>query len=203
LNRPAAVLTLLIALTISGCGFGFTRAPTAVTGTTATLNGVAYSTIGGPGSWYFEYGAPTSSEKGPVHSVAFDAGEPTQMSEPVSGIDAAQGFAYRACAEDANNKGNARCDTFRAVGRPVVVLIEDCHSGFGVHAELVGLAPHTPFHLAIQFPSGETLTYDLDSGPTGTGGITLGWPEPGTWKFDVNWAGGSATSALDVDCSPS
>jgi hypothetical protein len=111
IRRVLLVLsTLACGVVASSCAVGVRQPATAISETSATLNGTVLSTTGGQGSFYIEYGTtPARAERTPTRMIDFTAGAIHQVSEPVNGLTAEGIYHYAVCAEDGENPGDPFC----------------------------------------------------------------------------------------------
>ena len=103
-------LAVAAALATSGCGAGFLTEPTGVTASSATLNGVAASTLHGAGTYHFEYGRSTAyGQATPVRAVDFESLPAHPVAETVSGLAPGTVYHYRLCVTDADAGAGTQC----------------------------------------------------------------------------------------------
>jgi hypothetical protein len=112
---------LLVAALASGCATGIVnKPPSDVTETSATVNGIVWTTVGGEVSYWVEYGTSTAYGQETTHrtvDVAEDT--PHDVSIPIAGLGGATTWHYRLCAEDAQ-AGTCSKDATLLTGDSVV-----------------------------------------------------------------------------------
>jgi hypothetical protein len=206
MGRFAAPVALLgVALALSSCAVGVRREATDVTWTSALMRGYALSTTGGVGSYYFEYGKTVArTQKAPVHSVGFQAGELYPVTEQVNGLDPGTTYHYAVCAEDPENPGDAFCSpdqTFKTRYQPVVAAERDCSEGNGVRVTVTGLPPNGGLQETLRSPDGAiTGPAAKQAGSDGTYTATHNDDADGTWTVTVSSGQGGGTRYVYVDC---
>jgi hypothetical protein len=203
-----ALSTLVVGLVVSSCAVGVRQPASEVTKTSATLNGNVFSTTGGAGSWYFEYGTTEArTERTPTRSIDFEAGEIEPVSEPIDGLEPGTVYHFAACAEDFDNGGEAFCSpdkTFRTQPDIKITLTEDCSfypPDHGVDPLVTGLVPNSEFFGALDRPSLGRISATLFADDNGSFDIsTFTDPAAGTWRATVEFEGQIVTESLFVDC---
>ena len=177
----------VLALVVSSCGIGVRKLPTEITETTATLNGNAVSTIGGPGSYLFLFGPAENAERPtPRHNIDFGAGRELPLSVPVTGLEPGTTYRYKVCAGDAENPdgGCSPTQTFKTAGTGVraLRLKNFCTDpgDFSQEAIALNFEPSTAYGFRVQFvgQSGFAATFFKtdDAGNYGIGNVSLRAP---------------------------
>ncbi len=130
MTKLVAVGTLVLAALVSGCATGIVnKPPSDVTETSATVNGIVWTTDGGQVSYWVEYGTTDAYDKLTTHqttSVAED--KPHDVSVPLEGLSPATTVHYRLCAEDAQ-AGTCSKDATLSTGDSVVGEARQCAGG--------------------------------------------------------------------------
>jgi hypothetical protein len=204
MTRFVLVLSLVFAVAASGCAIGIRMPPSEITEEGAVLNGQVFSTTGGQGSYYFEYGILEGSrQRGPTHPIDFAPGELQQVSEPLDDLDFGTVYSYRLCAEDGQNAGSPVCS------RPVQIFptagqrlraSEYCDFPPLHTAVARVVAPAgTEFQMRAVGP-GEDLTDTYSIGPAGFLGIYFPRRVTGDWTFTVELPDETLTESVSVDC---
>jgi hypothetical protein len=185
----------------SGCATGLVnKPPSNVTDTSATINGIVWTTDGGEVSYWVEYGPTSSYGQETAHQTAEVAEDtPHDVSIPLDGLGGADTWHYRLCAKDAQAGTCSRDATL-----PALLLTKDCSfpPNHAATVSLSGFPPSTTFTLTTRTPGGGggpgEFTTDAD------GNYTFGPVASrvaGTWSAEVVWSGGTLTASLFVDCT--
>jgi hypothetical protein len=188
MKRLALALCVMVVV-VSSCGIGVRKPASDITETSATLNGNAVSTMGGPGSYFFDWGPAENEERPtPVRNIDFGTGREVPISVPVTGLEPGTTYRYQACAGDAENPGGGRCSrtqTFKTAGTGVRALRTKnfCSDpgDFAQEAIALNFEPSTAYGFRIQFVegaggSGATFFTTDDAGNYGIGNATLRAP---------------------------
>ena len=140
MSRLLALAALgLVAALASGCATGFVGTPTNITGTSATINGIVWTTDGGDVTYWVEYGTTTAyDQETAARTVGVAEDAPHDVSAPLAGLTPSTTWHYRICAEDAQ-AGTCSKDATLFTGDSVTgsgvaaindVIVEvDAHSG--------------------------------------------------------------------------
>ena len=159
MRRLCGIATLFVAAAVvSGCATGIVNKPTSdVTETSATVNGIVWTTDGGDVSYWVEYGTTTAYDRETTHQTADVAEDkPHDVSIPLAGLTPATKWHYRICAEDAQ-VGTCSKDATLFTGDSVVGEAAQCAGGIEPPCQdFGGLGP-------IQ----DILTVDAQSSPSG------------------------------------
>ncbi len=181
----------VLGMVVSSCGVGVRQPATDITETSATLNGKAVSTIGGSGTYYFNWGpAENHSRPTPVRNFQYGADNTRSASEAVDQLVSGAVYRYRLCATDTENPGGgdgcSPVQTFRTLG-PVAPTFHaenrDCGgpNDFSQAVFVVNFEPNTTYAFRAEFLEGATgvantpFTTD-DNGNAGIGSVGLNQP---------------------------
>jgi Purple acid Phosphatase, N-terminal domain len=185
MRRLCGIATLVVvAVSASGCAAGIVnKPPSDVTETSATVNGIVWTTDGGEVSYWVEYGTTTAYGQETAHSTTKVAEDtPHDVSIPLDGLTPSTTWHYRICAEDAQ-AGTCSKDATLFTGDSVTGTAANCLS---LEEDITTCPPD------IQL-SYITLTANATSGPSGqdpAGSVT--WVE--------RFAGGGAIGETQVSC---
>jgi hypothetical protein len=177
----------VLALVVSSCAIGVRKAPSEVTETTATLNGNAVSTIGGPGSYLFFFGPAENAWRAtPRHNIDFGTGSEVPLSLSVTGLEPGTTYRFKACAGDAENPDPqcSRTHTFKTAGTGVqtLQLKNFCTDpgDFSQEAIALNFEPNTDYGFRVQFVGSDgfaaTFFTTDDAGNYGIGNASLRAP---------------------------
>jgi hypothetical protein len=160
MRRLLALAALgLVAALASGCATGFVGKPTKITGTSATINGIVWTTDGGDVTYWVEYGTTTAyDQQSAARTVGVAEDAPHGVSVPLAGLTPSTTWHYRICAEDAQA---GRCS------KDAALFTGDSVTGSGV--------------------AGANVIFDVDahSGPSGeTARGTFAVKQPGTARLE-------------------
>ena len=102
----------------SGCATGFVnKQPTYVTDVSATVNGIVLTTVGGPTSYWVEYGRTTAYGKTSAHrTTSVTKNTAHDVSVPIDGLSGGTTWHYRLCAQDAQAGTCSKDQTLRTGG---------------------------------------------------------------------------------------
>jgi hypothetical protein len=156
MRKLVAVGTLVLTAALaSGCATGIVnKPPSDVTGTSATVNGIVWTTDGGDVSYWVEYGTTTDYGQETAHQTAKVAEDtPHDVSIPLKGLTPATTWHYRLCAEDAQAATCSR-DATLFTGDSVTGFAHECFEDPGCDFQ------------PPRRPSGELSAF-AHSGPTG------------------------------------
>ena len=203
-----ALSAIVVGVAVSSCAVGVREAATEITQTSATLNGKVFSSTGGTGSWYIEYG-PTEAraDETPTRTIDFEANALEPVSEPVDGLEPSTIYHYAVCAEDGENPGEPFCSrdqTFRTQSDIEITLVRDCSSyppSHGVGTAVSGLPPNAGFRGTLNSPSlgSNSAFFVADANGDASPGPFYD-PVAGTWTGTVEFEGQTVTESLFVDC---
>lgn len=187
MKRLGLVLCAL-ALIASSCGVGVRQPATDITETSATLNGKAVSTIGGPGISFFTFGpAEGNTPPTPVKNIDFGDGHELPMSAAVDGLEPGTTYRYQACAGDAENGGLCSpVQTFKTAGtavRAFRVYSQTCAgpNDFTQEGVLLNFEPNTDYGVHFEILEGGSGTggRPVTTDDTGNAAIgSIGFTEP-------------------------
>jgi hypothetical protein len=157
-------------LTTSSAPAAVTSSASAVTPTTATLNGTV-DPSGRPTTWYFEYGTSTSYGK---KTTAKDAGSgtgATAVSAPVTGLTTGRTYHFRLVATNdaGTNRGSDR--TFVSSAAPVVTT-KAASSVMDTSARLNGSVDPNGQATTVTFEYGTSTSYGTKTAAASAGSGT-------------------------------
>jgi hypothetical protein len=96
-----ALVSILVAVVVSGCAIGDPKSPSGVTEVSATLNGDIYSTVQGDTEYWIRYGETKAYGSETTHrTVAIDDDKAHPVSEPIGGLSPGTTYHWQLCAND-------------------------------------------------------------------------------------------------------
>ena len=104
MRRLCGIATLVVvAVSASGCAAGIVnKPPSDVTETSATVNGIVWTTDGGEVAYWVEYGTTTAyGQETAQRTTKLAEDTPHDVSIPLDGLTPSTTWHYRICAEDA------------------------------------------------------------------------------------------------------
>jgi hypothetical protein len=98
-------------LIASGCATGLTGDAASVSGTKARLSGNVASNVGGPVTYWFQYGTTTGYGSESTHQTASStqANQPQPVVADIAGLARSSTYHFRLCAQDSQQQGGPGC----------------------------------------------------------------------------------------------
>ncbi|MBN1528892.1 MAG: fibronectin type III domain-containing protein [Thermoleophilaceae bacterium] len=184
--RKLVTIPMLVAVAAvaPGCATGLvTKLPSAVTETSATVNGAIWTTDGGQVSYWVEYGTTTAYERETARRAATVAEDtPHDVSIPLDDLTPSTTWHYRICAEDAQ-AGTCSRDATVFTGDSVTGTAANCRS---LEVDLSTCPPDLPLSYLV-------LTAGATSGPSGQ-------DPAGSMTWVERFIGGGVLGETQVTC---